>query len=82
VYDPYFQYSTGEAFSQHAFPHERSGLTHWCNRPGGRLEKRLAEGLRVTHATGALKGRDLSRGSPSTPSHQKFFSARMSMALK
>ena len=24
VYDPYFQYFTGEEFFQHAFPHERS----------------------------------------------------------
>jgi len=26
VHDPYFQYFTGEEFSQHAFPHERSGI--------------------------------------------------------
>jgi hypothetical protein len=29
VYDPYFQYFTGEEFFQHEFPHERSDLSHW-----------------------------------------------------
>ena len=29
VYDPYFQYFTGEEFFQHTFPHERSDLSHW-----------------------------------------------------
>ena len=28
VYDPYFQHFTGEEFFQHAFPHERSDLSH------------------------------------------------------
>jgi len=32
VYDPYFQYFTGEEFFQHAFPHERSDLSHWRKR--------------------------------------------------
>src|SRR5262245_6235650 len=32
VYDPYFQYFTGEEFFQHAFPHERSDLSHWRTR--------------------------------------------------
>jgi Transposase domain (DUF772) len=31
VYDPYFQHFTGEEFFQHAFPHERSDLSHWRN---------------------------------------------------
>ncbi len=61
VHDPYFQYFTGEEFFQHAFPHERSGLTHWRGRLGDRLELLLAESLRVAHATGALKAKDLER---------------------
>ncbi|MBX9746999.1 MAG: transposase, partial [Hyphomonadaceae bacterium] len=32
VYDPYFQHFTGEEFFQHAFPHERSDLSHWRKR--------------------------------------------------
>ena len=61
VHDPYFQYFTGEEFFQHAFPHERSGLAHWRGRLGDRLELLLAESLRVAHATGALKAKDLER---------------------
>ena len=38
VYDPYFQYFTGEEFFQHAFPHERSDLSHWRKRLGQKLE--------------------------------------------
>ena len=54
VYDPYFQYFTGEEFFQHRFPHERSGLTHWRQRIGDKLEVLLQESLRVAHDTGAL----------------------------
>ena len=61
VYDPYFQYFTGEEFFQHRFPHERSDLTHWRQRIGEKLDKLLAESLRVAHATGALKTDDLAR---------------------
>lgn len=61
VYDPYFQYFTGEEFFQHAFPHERSGLTHWRGRIGDKLDLLLQESLRVAHDTGALKMDDLSR---------------------
>ena len=61
VENPYFQYFTGEEFFQHRFPHERSGMTHWRKRIGDRLEALLAESLRVAHATGALKPRDLAR---------------------
>jgi IS5 family transposase len=61
VYDPYFQYFTGEEFFQHRFPHERSDLTHWRGRIGEKLDKLLAESLRVAHATGALKTDDLAR---------------------
>jgi hypothetical protein len=32
VYDPYFQHFTGEEF-----PHERSDLSHWRKRLGGKL---------------------------------------------
>jgi IS5 family transposase len=61
VYDPYFQYFTGEEFFQHAFPHERSGLTHWRKRIGDKLDALLAESLRVAHATGALRAKDLTK---------------------
>src|ERR1700686_1165891 len=61
VYDPYFQYFTGEEFFQHEFPHERSGLSHWRKRLGGKLELLLAESLRVAHASGALRSQDLKR---------------------
>lgn len=42
VYDPYFQYFTGAEFFAHAFPHERSGISHWRKRIGG--EARCALG--------------------------------------
>src|SRR5262249_2831096 len=42
VYDPYFQHFTGEEFFQHEFPHERSDLSHWRKRLGGKLELLLA----------------------------------------
>lgn len=61
VYDPYFQYFTGEEFFQHAFPHERSDLSHWRQRLGPKLELVLAESLRVAHAAGALRTKDLQR---------------------
>ena len=61
VENPYFQYFTGEAFFQHGFPHERSGLTHWRQRIGDKLEVLLQESLRVAHEAGALKKNDLAR---------------------
>ena len=61
VHDPYFQHFTGEEFFQHAFPHERSDLSHWRKRLGDKLELLLAESLRVAHGAGALRGRDLER---------------------
>ncbi len=61
VYDPYFQFFTGEEFFQHEFPHERSDLSHWRKRLGGKLELLLAESLRVAHASGALRSQDLKR---------------------
>ena len=61
VYDPYFQHFTGEEFFQHAFPHERSDLSHWRKRLGERLDLLLAESLRLAHQSGALRTRDLAR---------------------
>jgi transposase, IS5 family len=61
VCDPYFQYFTGEEFFQHAFPHERSDLSHWRKRLGSKLELLLAESLRVAHEVGALRTKDLAR---------------------
>ena len=61
VQDPYFQYFTGEAFFQHQLPHERSGMSHWRKRIGGKLDILLAETLRIAHDTGALKKSDLAR---------------------
>jgi len=61
VYDPYFQHFTGEEFFAHAFPHERSGMSHWRKRIGPKLDLLLAESLRVAHAIGALKTGDLAR---------------------
>ena len=52
---------TGEEFFQHAFPHERSDLSHWRKRLGDRLELILAESLRVAHASVALRSKDLKR---------------------
>ena len=61
VYDPYFQHFTGEEFFQHAFPHERSDLSHWRKRLGERLDLLLAESLRLAHQSGALRTKDLAR---------------------
>jgi IS5 family transposase len=61
VYDPYFQHFTGEEFFQHAFPHERSDLSHWRKRLADKLERLLAESLRVAHQAGALRTKDLKR---------------------
>ena len=66
VHDPYFQYFTGETFFQHAFPHERSNMTHWRQRIGEKLEILLQESLRVAHDLGALKKSDLARVSADT----------------
>ncbi|MET4234924.1 hypothetical protein ABIA85_008231, partial [Bradyrhizobium sp. LA6.10] len=52
---------TGEECFQHAFPHERSDLSHWRKRLGDKLELLLAESLRVAHEAGALRSQDLKR---------------------
>lgn len=59
--NPYFQYFTGEEFFQHEFPHERSDLSHWRKRLGGKLELLLTESLRVARNSGALQTKDLAR---------------------
>ena len=61
VYDPYFQYFTGEKFFQHVLAHERSGMSHWRKRIGDKLDILLAESLRIAHDSGALKKSDLAR---------------------
>ena len=61
VHDPYFQFFTGEEFFQHDLPHARSDMTHWRNRIGDRLDRLLAETLRVAHDAGALKKGDMAR---------------------
>jgi Transposase domain (DUF772) len=58
VHDPYFQHFTGEEFFRHD---ERSDLSHWRKRLGGKLEILLAESLRVAHESGALRTKDLAR---------------------
>ncbi len=45
VFDPHFQYFTGEEFFQHELPHERSGMSHWRKRIGDKLDILLAEAL-------------------------------------
>ena len=69
VHDPYFQYFSGEEFFQHEFPHERSDLSHWRKRLGDKLELLLAESLRVAHASGALRTKDLARVTVDTTVH-------------
>ena len=59
--NPYFQHFTGEEFFQHAFPHERSDLSHWRQRLGDKLDLLLAESLRVAHEAGALRTQELKR---------------------
>src|ERR1700694_2187276 len=56
VYVPYCQYFTGEEFFQHEFPHERSDLSHWRKRLGGKLGLLLGERLRGAHKTGGPRG--------------------------
>jgi len=71
VNDPYFQYFTGEEFFQHTLPHERSGMSHWRKRIGGRLDILLQETLRIACDTGALRKRDLARVTVDTTVQEK-----------
>ena len=59
IYDPYFQYFTGEEFFQHGFPHERFHQAFRARRQ--QLELLLAESLRIAPAAGALRTKDLAR---------------------
>lgn len=53
--DPYMQYFCGEEYFQHAFPLERSGMTHFRQRVGERaFEMLLQETLGAAHRAGAL----------------------------
>jgi IS5 family transposase len=53
--DPYMQYFCGEEYFQHAFPLERSGMTHFRHRVGEQaLETLLQETLAAAHRGGAL----------------------------
>jgi transposase, IS5 family len=76
VHDPYFQFFTGEEFFQHAFPHERSDLSHWRKRLGDKLELLLAESLRLAHEAGALRGQNLKRVTVDTTVQPKAISFR------
>jgi transposase, IS5 family len=56
--DPYMQYFCGEEYFQHAFPLERSGMTHFRNRVGDQtLEVLLQETLAAAYRAGALSVR-------------------------
>jgi len=53
--DPYMQYFCGEEYFQHAFPLERSGMTHFRKRVGdAALETLLQETLAAAYRGGAL----------------------------
>jgi IS5 family transposase len=53
--DPYMQYFCGEEYFQHAFPMERSGMTHFRRRVGEKaLEVLLQETLAAAYRAGAL----------------------------
>ncbi len=81
VYDPYFQFFTGEEFFQHTFPHERSDLSHWRKRLGDKLELLLAESLRVAHDSGALRTRDLERVTVDTTVQPKDVTRHLTLTL-
>src|SRR6202795_2180037 len=56
--DPYMQYFCGEEYFQHAFPLERSGMTHFRKRVGEQaLETLLQETLAAAYRAGALSVR-------------------------
>src|SRR5258707_15138219 len=56
--DPYMQYFCGEEYFQHAFPLERSGMTHFRKRVGEEaLETLLQETLAAAHRGGGLSVR-------------------------
>src|SRR6266853_1561246 len=54
--DPYMQYFCGEEYFQHAFPLERSGMTHFRNRVGEQaLETLLQETLAAAYRAGGVE---------------------------
>src|ERR1700719_3424951 len=56
--DPYMQYFCGEEYFQHAFPLERSGMTHFRKRVGEQaVETLLQETLAAAYRGGALSVR-------------------------
>lgn len=56
VYDPYFQYFCGEIYFQHAFPIERSSLTHFRKRVGEAFCVSLLQAsLETAYQVGALE---------------------------
>ncbi|MGY4456569.1 hypothetical protein ACVWYI_000529 [Bradyrhizobium sp. LB13.1] len=59
VHDPYFQFFTGQEFFQHAFPHERSDLSHWRKRLGDKFGA-AAGG----EPAGGARGRRVTRPGP------------------
>lgn len=69
--DPYFQYVTGEEFFRRELAHERSGMSHWRKRIGGRLDILLQESPRVARDAGALKKSGLGRVTVDTTAQPK-----------
>jgi IS5 family transposase len=62
VENPYFQYFTGEEYSRHELPHERSVMSRWRERVSEQeLARLLQESLRIAHKTGAVRTEDLKR---------------------
>src|SRR4029077_592002 len=65
--DPYMQYFCGEEYFQHAFPLERSGMTHFRKRVGeSALETLLQETLAAAYPGGALRRRPGGAGAVGT----------------
>lgn len=64
---------SGEQVFQHAFPHERSDLSHWRKRLCDKLELLLAESLWVARKAGALRGQDLERVTVDTTVQPKVY---------
>src|SRR6201993_3953950 len=81
IHDPYFQHFTGEEFFQHAFPHERSDLSHWRKRLGDKLELLLAESLRVAHKAGAVRSQDL-KGVPAGQRQWRILRSRLGRIIR
>ena len=62
IYDPYFQFFSGETFFQHALPIDRSSMTRWRDRVGAdALTALVQESLAAAHRAGAVKPEDMQR---------------------